>query len=264
MHSSQPIGIFDSGIGGLSVLEHIRELLPEDDLLYVADNQHLPYGNKSTDFVKQRSVTITEFLLQQGVKSIVVACNTATAAAIATLRQHFTLPIIGMEPGLKPGIQQSRNGQIAILATEGTLGSDKFQSLMQRHRGDADVLIHPCHGWVELVESQQPDTQEIQAAVEKQILPLLRNSVDTLVLGCTHYPFLKNVITAIAGEKIQIIDTGPAVARHLQRRLTAEGLLNGKGRPGREYFWSSATDGRLENVVSRLRGKSCQVLRLPV
>jgi len=263
MHSYQPIGIFDSGIGGLSVLSHIRELLPQEDLIYVADNQHLPYGCKSTDFVCQRSVAITQFLLQQGVKSIVVACNTATAAAVSTLRQQFTLPIIGMEPGLKPGIQQSQNGQIAILATEGTLGSEKFKRLMQQHQGDADVLIHPCHGWVELVEEQKPDNREIKPAVEEQLLPLLQNSVDTLVLGCTHYPFLKSVITAIAGEEIRIIDTGPAVARHLKRRLASERLLSDMGRPGTESFWSSAPDDRLEALVSRLWGKSCQLHTLP-
>ncbi len=263
MSSSKPIGIFDSGIGGLSVLSHIRALLPDEDLIYVADTRHLPYGNKSPDYVRARSLHITEFLIEQGVKSVVVACNTATAASITALRNDFNIPIVGMEPGVKPGIEQSRNGKVAILATDGTLGSSKFQELMQRFSSLATVMILPCHGWVELVEEQDPENPNAESIIRKQLNPLLDQGVDTFVLGCTHYPFLKQHLDKIAGNKALIIDTGAAVAKQLRRRLAAEGLLNQSQHAGTEQFWSSAPNPVSEQVISRLLGKPCVIKQLP-
>ncbi|MEN8132811.1 MAG: glutamate racemase [Pseudomonadota bacterium] len=260
---NEPIGVFDSGVGGLSVLSHIRKLLPAEDLIYVADSDHLPYGDKGADYVRERSVAITEFLIRQGAKAIVVACNTATAAAVSTLRHAFKLPIIGMEPGLKPGITQSRNGKIAILATEGTLGSEKFQGLMNRHGNGATVLIQPCPGWVELVEQQYPSHENPQTIINEQLSPLLERGVDTLVLGCTHYPFLIADIEKTVSGQAAIIDTGLAVAKQLKKRLAAEGLLNEPRHSGREQFWSSASGGKTERLISRLWGSSCKVKPLP-
>ncbi len=263
MPCADPIGIFDSGIGGLSVLSHIRQLLPMEDLYYVADNGHLPYGNKNPNLVKQRSLAITEFLIRQGVKAIVVACNTATAAAISLLRQRFDLPIIGMEPGVKPGIEKSRVGKVAILATEGTLGSEKFQALLDRHGSAALVLVQPCHGWVELVEAQADQTTS-RRTIEPQILPLMAQGIDTLVLGCTHYPFLTQAIQEITGEGMQIIDTGLAVARQLNRRLAAADLHKTTAAPGIERFWSSGPAAPTAQLISRLWGKPCKIEPLPV
>ncbi len=263
MTFAKPIGIFDSGIGGLSVLSQIRALLPAEDLLYVADTRHLPYGTKSPSFITTRSLHITEFLIAQGAKAVVVACNTATAASVAALRAQFTIPIVGMEPGIKPGIAQTKTGKIAILATDGTLGSSKFQKLMQRFSHLATVKIQPCHGWVELVEGQYPGNPDAESIIREQIKPLLEEGVDTLVLGCTHYPFLSQHIVKISGTKAQLIDTGEAVAKQLKSRLAAEGLLNLTPRVGTEQFWSSSPNTKSVQIISRLLGKPCVIQQLP-
>jgi glutamate racemase len=263
MSSSRPIGIFDSGIGGLSVVSHIRACLPAEDLIYVADNAHLPYGDKSCEYVNQRAQLITTFLLRQGVKSVVVACNTATAAAIANLRSRFKFPIVGMEPGVKPGIARSHNGRVAILATEGTLGSAKFRDLLQRFSQQAEVSIQPCHGWVELVEGRHPAGSEPAEILRQQLTPLLREGVDTLVLGCTHYPFLREQIARITGDGVSIIDTGEAVARQLKRRLAAEDLLNPRQGPGGVQFWSSLPNPTIAEMIDRLWGDPGEISRLP-
>lgn len=263
MSSPLPIGIFDSGVGGLSVLRHIREILPAERLIYVADRQHIPYGNKSHDFIKQRATLITEFLLRQDAKAIVVACNTATAAAINTLRKNYKLPILGMEPGIKPAMQLSRNGMIGVLATEGTLDSGKFKGLIERHANGAELFIRPCHGWVEEVESGDVDSPGSDAMVRKTLAPLLEKGVDTLVLGCTHYPFLQAAIRRTAGEKIHVVDTGFAVASHLKRRLQEEQLLNDSPSEAGEQFWCSGPVDEMQRLTDRLWGAVCQVSSLP-
>lgn len=263
MSSNLPIGIFDSGVGGLSVLHHIRELLPGENLIYIADRGHIPYGNKSHEYVTQRSTTIADFLLQRQVKAIVVACNTATAAAVQTLRELYPIPIIGMEPGVKPAILQSKAGIIGILATEGTLGSGKFRILLERHANGADIFIKPCHGWVEEIEKGRQDRLETTAMVQETLAPLLAKGVDTLVLGCTHYPFLRKSIEQAAGDGIAIIDTGLAVATHLRRRLQEEALLNDSSSTGSEAFWCSGPVDEMQELVQRLWGRSGQVNALP-
>jgi glutamate racemase len=263
MPRSAPIGIFDSGVGGLSVLQHIRRLLPTEDLYYVADTAHLPYGNKPPEAVQQRTLAISDFLIRAGAKAIVVACNTATAAAITRLRQTYDLPIIGMEPGVKPGIERSGVGKVAILATEGTLGSAKFQDLMQRHGNGAEVVVQPCPGWVELVETRA-DPGTIRRTLEPRLRPLMELGIDTLVLGCTHYPFLSEAIRELVGTDVLIIDTGPAVARQLERRLADADLLKRDTRPGLERYWCSATSTATAALISRLWGKPVTINPLPV
>ncbi|MBA1444239.1 MAG: glutamate racemase [Chromatiales bacterium] len=260
-----PIGIFDSGIGGLSVLSHIHELMPTEDLLYVADSGHLPYGSKTSEYVVQRAIAITRFLVeQQGAKAVVVACNTATAAAVSLLRSKFPIPIIGMEPGVKPGIKESRSGVVVILATEGTLGSEKFRALLDQHGNGAEVIVQPCHGWVEQVELAEHDSPETRRMVADQIKPLLKRGADTLVLGCTHYPFLRETIGTYAGEGIQVIDTGLAVAQELRRRLRSNNLLGMAKTDGNTQFWSSGSPERTGRLISRLWGDPSQVNPLPV
>ncbi len=263
MNPTHPIGIFDSGVGGLSVLRHVRNLLPNEDLLYVGDQGNLPYGSRAEAFVEQRSLTICRFLIEQGVKAILIACNTATAAAVAGLRAKFDLPIIGMEPGLKPGILASRCGVVAILATEGTLGSDKFRSLVDRHRGATEVVIQPCPGWIEIVERGELSGPLARDAVAVVIEPLLAAGADTLVLGCTHYPYLEPVIRELVGDGIQIIDTGPAVARQLQQRLREDLLLSTDDQLGTELFWSTGAIAEVGVQVHRLWDRPCSVQFLP-
>lgn len=264
MSSNLPIGIFDSGVGGLSVLHHIRELLPNENLIYVADRGHIPYGNKSTQYITERVAAIAGFLLQQQAKAIVVACNTATAAAVHMLRDCHSIPIVGMEPGVKPAIAQSKTGNIGILATEGTLGSGKFRLLLERHANGADLFIKPCHGWVEKVESGLQDDPQTIMMVKETIAPLLAKGVDTLVLGCTHYPFLSKRIREAAGEEVAIIDTGLAVASQLRRRLQEETLLNDSPKRGEESFWCTGPLEEMRQLVNRLWGRRpCQIMAIP-
>ncbi|MET0091268.1 MAG: glutamate racemase [Candidatus Thiodiazotropha sp.] len=263
MPSDQPIGIFDSGIGGLTVLSHIRQMLPKEHLIYVSDRAHLPYGNKDEAFVLKRAQHITRFLMQRQVKGIVIACNTATAAAVKHLRAAYDLPIVGMEPGVKPAIQLSSRGRIGVLATQGTLSSGKFRSLLREHARESQVIICPCQGWVEAIEFMGPEHPETREIVHRQLQPVLESGVDTLVLGCTHYPFLKSRIEESAGSAVTIIDTGPAVARQLFRRLEEQDLLNRCDQPGQEEFWCSAPPEQTRELIERLRGQPTRVQALP-
>ena len=229
-----PIGIFDSGVGGLSVLRHIRAQLPQEDLMYFADSAYAPYGDKTEQQVVDRSLAITAFLLQQGAKALVVACNTATIAAIKALRARYPdLPIVGVEPGLKPAAAISRNGKIGVLATERTLRGEKLLALREQVSSatGATFLLQPCVGLVERIEQCEMGSEPgdaTSAMLERYIAPLLAQGVDTLVLGCTHYPFVQEAITRTVRAHVQaevtLIDTGDAVARQLARLLDAAGL----------------------------------------
>lgn len=263
MPSNLPIGVFDSGIGGLTVLHHIREQMPSESVVYVADRGHLPYGSKSDDFIRGRAIAICEFLLAQPVKAIVVACNTATAAAVQILRGRYNLPIIGMEPGIKPAIEQSKNGNIGVLATEGTLDSGKFKILLERHANGSDLFIKPCHGWIEHIEAgKRQDSQTIRI-IEETLAPLLEKDIDTLVLGCTHYPFLIEYIKKAVGEEILIIDTGLAVAAQLQRRLEEHELLCNNRSGGSEAFWCSGPLDEMRELLTKLWRQDAKLAALP-
>ncbi len=263
MPSDSPIGIFDSGIGGLTVLGHIRSILPHENLYYVADRGYLPYGDKTDDFIYSRAQSITEFLIHKSVKAIVVACNTATAAAIHKLRHAYHLPIIGMEPGVKPAIQLSRNGNIGVLATEGTLGSDKFRDLIERHANGAELYIKPCHGWVEHIEAGDLNEAETMQMLEMSLAPLLEKNVDTLVLGCTHYPFLTAQIQKLTGDEINIVDTGYAVAAQLKRKLWEHDLLTSSTSRGQEWIWSSGDLNEMRELLARLWDPNAPLAPLP-
>jgi glutamate racemase len=263
MPSNLPISIFDSGIGGLTVLRHIREQMPSESIVYVADRAHLPYGSKPDIFIQARATAISEYLLALPVKAIVVACNTATAAAIHTLRNRYDLPIIGMEPGVKPAIAQSKKGIIGILATERTLGSGKFKILLERHAYGSDVFIQPCHGWVEHIEAGDRSQALTRAMIEETIAPLLAKGIDTLVLGCTHYPFLIDPIKQVVGDEIRIIDTGLAVAAQLHRRLLENDLLNNDADNGTLSFRCSGPLDEMRELLTRLWGADTELFGLP-
>ena len=258
-YSNHPIGVFDSGVGGLSVLREIRRELPNEDLLYVADSGYAPYGDRPTGFVEQRSIAIVEFLIAQGAKAIVVACNTATAVAVDALRSTFTLPIVAIEPAVKPAAASTCSGVVGVLATTNTLTSAKFARLVDEYAAGATVLTRACPGFVDQVESGELSGSRTRAMVEEYVRPLLDDGADTLVLGCTHYPFLTPLIQEVAGPAVQIIDPAVAVARELRRRLEANELLSSSNEPGWERFWTSAPPEKIAPVVSRLWERSVEV-----
>lgn len=258
-----PIGVFDSGVGGLSVLREIRRELPGEDLLYVADSRHAPYGNKSRQAIEARSIAIIEFLLSRNAKAIVVACNTATSAAVETLRARFSVPIVAMEPAVKPAAETTRSGVIGVLATGGTLSSSNFARLHERFGAEVDILVQACPGLVEQVEAGDLSGTGTRLLIEKYLAPLLAQQADTLVLGCTHYPFLVPLIQEIAGPTVDIINPAPAVARELRRRLANAGLLSGKSRSGTEQFWSSATPEAAQPVIAQLWEVDIEMQNLP-
>ncbi|MGB8920472.1 MAG: glutamate racemase [Pseudomonas sp.] len=235
-----PIAVFDSGVGGLSVLAEIQRLLPHESLLYFADCGHIPYGEKTPEFIRQRCSVMAGFFREQGAKALVIACNTATVAAVADLRRDFPQwPIVGMEPAVKPAAAATRSGVVGVLATTGTLQSAKFAALLDRFATDVQVITQPCPGLVELIESGDLHSTELRALLKHYVDPLLANGCDTIILGCTHYPFLKPMLKTMIPESISLIDTGAAVARQLHRLLAERELLaEGPNRPVR--FWTSA------------------------
>jgi len=258
-----PIGVFDSGVGGLSVLREIRRALPHEDLIYVADSGHAPYGDRDSDFIETRSVAIVDFLLARGAKAIVIACNTATAAAVATLRARYRMPIVAMEPAVKPAAANTRSGVVGVLATRGTVESAAFAQLIERFGADAKVLAQACPGLVERVEAGDPSGPESRALVERYVRPLVEQGADTLVLGCTHYPFLAPLIAEIAGPDVAIIDPAAAVARELKRRLETASLLSPATHRGEETFWTSAAVDQARAVFAGLWQADVEIRRLP-
>lgn len=261
---NRPVGVFDSGVGGLSVLEQIRTDLPCETLLYVADSGYAPYGDKPADFIAERAAAITGFLLNQGAKAVVVACNTATAAAIAELRRRFTIPIIGIEPAVKPAVAITRTGVIGILATGQTVDSAKFADLLYRHGQQARVLAQPCPGLADCVEQGDLNGQRPLALLNRYLQPLLAQKIDTLVLGCTHYPFLNSLIKQIISQEIMIIDPSAAVSRQLYRVLEKFDLLADCDRPGGERYFTSGCIERTAPVIHRLLGRTVTLESLPL
>lgn len=223
------IGVFDSGIGGLSVLRHIVQLMPHEQMLYFADSGFAPYGEKPESVIVERTLSIAEFLLAQGAKALVVACNTATAASIRALRERYPeLPVVGVEPGLKPAAAATVSQTVGVLATERTLTSEKFQLLREQIEAAAGVrfILQPCPGLAHQVEKGKLQSDETQRLLRRYVTPLLEQGADTLVLGCTHYPFVQPAIEDLvrqARASVTIIDTGDAVARQLQRLLARHG-----------------------------------------
>lgn len=224
------IGIFDSGIGGLSVFREIRKLLPEQSYIYYSDSAHCPYGDKSKEYIIDRARSITRRLMGMGAEIVVVACNTATAAAISTLRKEFPIKFIGMEPAIKPAAALTKTGVVGVLATAGTLKAEKYLDTREKWAQSITVVEHIGEGFVELVEKGQTSGAEAEAVVQNSLVPLLEAGADTIVLGCTHYPFLADTIKKVAaahgadGNSFHLIDPAPAVARHLLEVMEAEGI----------------------------------------
>ena len=257
--SEAPIGVFDSGVGGLSVLGEIQRLLPAESLLYVGDCGHIPYGEKSPEFIRERCLQVARFFAQHHAKALVVACNTATVAAVADLRRHYPdWPIVGMEPAVKPAAAATRSGVVGVLATTGTLQSAKFAALLDRFAHDVRVVTQPCPGLVELIETGDLHSPQLRELLAGYVQPLLVAGCDTLILGCTHYPFLKPLLMDMVPPSVALIDTGAAVARQLARLLDSRGLA--AHGPARDtLFWTSASVEHFENILPKLWKQSAIV-----
>jgi glutamate racemase len=248
-----PIGVFDSGVGGLSILKEIRKVLPCEDLIYLADSAHCPYGIKPVDEIRQRTLEVTDFLVGSGAKVVVVACNSACEAGLGRIRDKYPdLPVIGVEPAVKPGRQETRNGKIGVLATSLTLNGERFSNLVAKYGTGIQVFTQPAPGLVELVEAGKLDTAETEAVLHQYLDPLLEKGIDTLVLGCTHYPFLIPMMRQICGAGVKILDTSLAIARQTRRILEELDLLNPADHPGGETFYTSGDPETVKQIVEKL------------
>jgi glutamate racemase len=247
------IGVFDSGVGGLSVWQEIARQLPHEDTLYLADQAHVPYGSRSLVEVQGFSEVITRFLVDHGAKIVVVACNTASAAALYHLRRGFPeVPFVGMEPAVKPAIEQTRSGVVGVIATEATFQGELFASLLERYAGNVEVLTQVCPGLVNAVEAGALEAPETDALLRTCLAPLIEAGVDQLVLGCTHYPFLRPAIERIGGDGIAVIDPAPAVARQTGRVLARRGMEAGRDSPGHHEFYTSGDAATFGEMIKRL------------
>lgn len=260
--AGKPIGVFDSGVGGISVLQHMHTLLPQEQLLYVADSKYAPYGNKTPAEIQSRCFEITDFLIAKDVKAIVVACNTATAAAIDAMRAKYSLPIIGMEPAVKPAAEASRSGIIGVLATTGTLKSAQFAGLLESYGRNVKVVTQACVGLVECIERGELNNENTFNLLKQYCQPLLNEGADTIVLGCTHYPFVRPLIERIVGENVALIDTGSAVAKYLEKRLLALDMLNDSKRLAEVKFWTNSQASNAKWVIEFLWGRPADVFGL--
>jgi len=255
-----PIGIFDSGVGGLSVLREVRRLLPGEDLLYLADQAHVPYGPRDPAEVRRLCEGIARFLLTRDAKLVVVACNTASASALHHLREVFPeVPFVGMEPAVKPAAQASRTGAVGVLATPGTFQGKPFCRVVERFAQGVRVCVRTCPGLVEAVERGETEGPEVRRIVAAAVAPLLEEGIDALVLGCTHYPFALGAIREICGTGIEVIDPAPAVARQVRRVLAERGLLRPPRGAGRVSCLTTGSAERFEALLSRLWGESTRV-----
>lgn len=261
--TDRPIGVFDSGVGGVSVLREIRRKLPAEDLIYLADSKYTPYGDRPAALIIERSIAMVTLLEREGVKAVVVACNTATGIAVDTLRARFTLPIIAIEPAVKPAAAMTLTGVFGVLATTQTLASERFSRLVDAYASGVRVITQAAPGLVERVESGELTTAATRSLVEQYVRPLLAGGADAIVLGCTHYPFLSEVIQDIAGPGVTLIDPAVAVARELRRRLQEGGLLSPETRIGSERFWTTGPPTQVQTVIAQLWGRAIEVTRAP-
>lgn len=262
--ASAPIGVFDSGLGGLSVLLELRALLPSEDVVYYADSAHCPYGGRAPEYILGRSAAATEYLLSRGAKLIVVACNTASSVALRDLRARYDVPIVGMVPAVKPAAAATRSGKIGVLATPRTVTGESLAALIREHARSTEVFPVPAPGLVELVEHGKLAGPDVEGALLPLLGSLLQRGVDTIVLGCTHYPFLRSEIQRLGGRDLAIIDSGKAVARRTRDVLEQEGTLRPPGARGWLELYTSGEPQHVSEVASRLLGMQVCATHLPL
>jgi glutamate racemase len=260
--STQPIGVFDSGVGGLSVLRAIRASMPEEAVLYFGDQGHVPYGPRSMEQIQSFSEGITRFLLDHDSKLIVVACNTASAAALTYLRGRFpTTPFVGMEPAVKPAAETTKTGRVGVLATPATFQGALYASVVERFAAGVELFQHTCPGLVSQIEKGELDAAETRAILEDALHPMLDASrnIDTVVLGCTHYPFVIPLIQQIVGENVRVIDPAPAVAKQAKRLLEKLGTKNQPSARTSIRFFTSGDVAGMKSILPVLLGESGEV-----
>ncbi len=249
----RPLGILDSGLGGLSVLREIRRALPGEDIVYIGDSARCPYGPKPAAEIRDRVFAITDRLLAMDAKLIVIACNSATIAAVEALRAHYPVPFAGMEPAVKPAAARTKSGVIAVLATEASVAGEKFHRLVSTHAQGVRVITRPCPEFVSLVESGETDTAAVREAVARILPPLLETGADTLVLGCTHFPFLRKAIEDFAGPSVAVLDTGEAVARRVKSLLSNDAAhAEDSAAPGEVRLFTTGDLDRWRVLVPKL------------
>ena len=250
--SSNPIGIFDSGLGGITIFEEILSILPNENIIYLADSKNAPYGKKTKEKIIDLSIKNTELLLEMGCKLIVVACNTASTNAVKTLREKYDVPFIRIQPAIKPAALNSKTKTVGILATEGTITSELFYETSKKFATGVEVIEQVGDGIVELIENGKMYSPEMDALLKKYLYPMLEKKIDYLVLGCTHYPFLIPQLSEIIGYNVNIIDSGEAVARQTKNILNLENLLNETGVPGTQRFFINKNPTTFQKILSTL------------
>lgn len=260
MGEKAPIGVFDSGVGGLSVLRAIREQMPEEPVIYLADQAHVPYGPRPLERVRAFSEGITRYLLARGAKLIVVACNTASAAALHFLRERFPeVPFVGMEPAVKPAAEHTRSGVVGVLATPATFQGALYASVVERFAAGVTVLQDTCPGLVTQIEKGDLESAETRAILAEALGPMLAKGIDTVVLGCTHYPFVIPLIESICGEGVRVIDPAPAVARQVRRVLEAALTKLPAGDPAMTGYYTTGREESFAQSVVQLIGAEGEV-----
>lgn len=263
MNSASPIGVYDSGVGGLTVWRAIRELLPQENLLYFADQAKVPYGNRPLEEVRSLGEGVTHYLMEQGAKLIVIACNTASAASLKHLRALYpTFPFVGMEPAVKPAAEQTLSGKVGVLATPSTFQGEMYASVIERFAKDVQVFQATCPGLVRQIEKGYLRTPKTRMILVEALKPMLKEGVDTLVMGCTHFPFVIPLIREVAGEDVRVIDPAPAVARQVKRVLEGLSLSNTTDSSGVTIFLTSAEPHRFEILLEELVEINAEVKRL--
>ena len=253
--NTNPIGVFDSGLGGLSVWLELVRLMPKEDIIYFADSGNCPYGNRSKEEIIDLSIRNTDFLLGKGAKIIVVACNTATAAAIKILRKKFDVPFIGMEPAVKPAAKQTKTQHIGVLATKGTLESERFQETKNEYAKGVTVHMQIGEGLVEIVENQQINERSTLILLQQYLQPMLAHHVDKIVLGCTHYPFLRPVFDKLLPQNVDLVNPAPAVARQTLRQLERFELQTKNIIEPKYEFYTSGNEEVLESFLKYIQAK---------
>ena len=255
--ADQPVGMFDSGVGGLSVLRAVRQELPGEDILYFGDQAHIPYGPKSKKEIQAFAAGITQFLLAQGVKLIVVACNTASAAALQYLRKTFTeVAFVGMEPAVKPAAETTQTGKVGVLATPTTFAGDLYASVVERFARGVEIYKSTCPGLVEQIDAGKLADPETRAILVEALGPMMAAGIDTIVMGCTHYPFVIPMIEEITGPGVRTIDPAPAIARQVRRLLSQGELLRRESRGGLLKFFTSGDPVKMANLLPPLLGET--------
>ena len=255
MSDDRPVGLFDSGVGGLTILREVREQLPNERCLYFADSRECPYGTKPVAEIQRRCEAVVDFLLEQDAKAIVVACNTASVAALSYLRARFDVPFVGIVPGVKPAARLTRVGRIGVLATPTTAESEPLAQLIEQFAYGVTVMTQVCPDLVSLVEDGVIEGEQVDRLLRRYLAALLDTGVDVIVLGCTHYPFLRERIQALCGSSVTLVDPSDAVARQLGRVLEERSLARPDADGGGVCYYTSGEVEEAERVITRLLGR---------